>query len=162
MNPENTQRRPKEVERDINQVSDIDLARDMAETEKPIRDLSRDREAAPEIQKLKPQLDKEAMRLSAKEEVSKEKLLQSPITDIILLNDKDTEDFYRRMNYANSMLGHDVETIKDLTELDFWQLQYILTKRYKQIALEIENWLKERGLKLQTSSKASDRKNRNK
>jgi hypothetical protein len=160
---EHAQQNPEEIKRGT-QITDPDLARQMAEIEKPIRDLSRDPDTSSEVKMMKLQLDQEAERLSTKEEITKEKLLKQPINEILLSSDENTEALYSHLKKwaTRSRNTEPLNTVYDLTQLGFSELLHQLGGKYnKELALDVEDWLKTRGLKLKDSSTALDRKNRN-
>src|SRR5438046_6025703 len=80
------QRLPEEEQRNINQITDPEVARLVAEVEKPIRDLARDPEADQRISELKPLLDVEANRLATIESQTSEKKLLSQSINVIDLS----------------------------------------------------------------------------
>src|SRR5690242_11490106 len=86
-------RLPEEEQLGINQITDPDRARWSAQIEKPIRDLTRDPKASPDVKALKSVLDKEADRLAADETRIKEELLRQPISVIQLSSTKRTNTF---------------------------------------------------------------------
>jgi hypothetical protein len=155
----NIPRRPGEAKRNINQVPDKDIARELAEIEKPIKDLARDPKANKAVREIKPILDKEAERLSGKAEgeariFKYEKmrdavadpeyyqgLFRSPISVIELSTNTRTSHFQR-------VKSKGITTIEDLTKHsygDIWATQGV----GEGVADEVDEWLKDRGLKFE-------------
>jgi heme oxygenase len=137
-------RRQEEEARNINQVTDPALAHIAAQAERPIRDLSRDPKAIPEVKALKSILDQEAERKGGDKIDSVQELFQQPISVI----ESSSQLRTNASRDAASALG--ISTVGDLTKVAGPMLV-----RHKWFSIgslrEIESWLEERGLRLAES-----------
>ena len=134
---EQYQRLPEEERRNLNQITYPDLARSLAETEKPIRDLARDQEADQRVKDLKPVLDREADRVATVESQTSEMKLLAQSVNVIELSSP-----YLTTLFHSQIARRSIETVNDLiTQMPELNLG-------KKTRAEVRGWLTAHGVTL--------------